>query len=105
MKLKESIKGNGKAVLNLCIHPNKTRSLFPAGYDEWRGCIEVHITEETKKGCANKELISILAEFFEVPKDSIAILSGKTSREKIVEIGGISKTTAIKRIKGVLNEL
>ena len=105
MKLEDNIKGNGKVILNLCIHPNKTRSLFPAGYDEWRGCIEVHITEEAKKGRANKELISILADFFDVPKDNVVVLSGKLSREKIVEIRGVSKTAAIKRTKGALNEL
>ncbi|OGE83840.1 MAG: hypothetical protein A3B95_02760 [Candidatus Doudnabacteria bacterium RIFCSPHIGHO2_02_FULL_43_13b] len=37
-------------------------------------------------GKANSMLISILAEYFDVPKSNLTIIGGKSTRVKIVEI-------------------
>lgn len=37
-------------------------------------------------GKANKELIEVLAEYFNTKKSNISIVSGHTSKKKIVEI-------------------
>jgi len=44
------------------------------------------IKSEPKHGKANKELIRKASDFFGVPENSIHIISGPTSRKKIIEI-------------------
>jgi len=46
----------------------------------------IKLKSAPKKGAANKELIELLAEHFRVTKKQIQIVSGVTSRNKIVEI-------------------
>ena len=51
---------------------------------------ESHFTVFTKivaeKGKANAQVIKLLADYFSVPQSNVSILSGKTSRNKIVYI-------------------
>ena len=48
--------------------------------------IIIAIKSEPKHGKANKELIRKTSDFFRVPECSIRIISGLTSRKKIIEI-------------------
>jgi uncharacterized protein (TIGR00251 family) len=48
--------------------------------------ILINIKSEPKHGKANKELIKKTSDFFGVREDSIRIVSGLTSRKKIIEI-------------------
>jgi len=48
---------------------------------------EVRTTAIPEKGEANKKVIELLADFFDVPKSKIKIVRGQTSREKEVEVG------------------
>jgi uncharacterized protein len=51
--------------------------------------ITVSIKSEPKHGKANKEMIKKLSDFFVVPENSIHIISGLTSRKKVIEIQNI----------------
>ena len=44
----------------------------------------VHVP--AREGKANQALIDLLADHFSVPKSSVRIIRGKTSRRKLVEI-------------------
>jgi uncharacterized protein (TIGR00251 family) len=48
--------------------------------------IVISIKSEPKRGKANKEIIRKIAEFFGVLEGSIHIISGLTSRKKVIEI-------------------
>lgn len=39
------------------------------------------------EGKANQALVELLADYFSVPKSSVSIIRGETSRRKLVEIG------------------
>jgi len=54
--------------------------------EEKEGIFSVCVKERAEKGKANKKLIEILSKYFNVPKQNIEIITGKTSRNKIVEI-------------------
>ena len=54
-------------------------------------------------GAANAALIELLAREFDRPKRDITIVSGLTSREKRVEIGGLSDADARARLSAILN--
>lgn len=46
----------------------------------------VSIKEPPEQGRANEAVISTLAEYFDISRSSIKIISGATSRQKIIEI-------------------
>lgn len=50
------------------------------------GELRVRVNAKPVDGAANIRLIEILAEHFKVPFGAIRIISGATSREKVVEI-------------------
>ena len=47
---------------------------------------DVKVDEKAVGGRANKRLLEILSEHFEVPRSRISIVRGVKSRDKIVEI-------------------
>lgn len=50
------------------------------------GILEVRVTAVPEKGKANKAVIELLSKHFKVPKSSIQIIRGQSSKEKIIEI-------------------
>lgn len=53
------------------------------------GSLNVHLKSPPVDGKANEELIKLLAKKFDVPKSSIRIKYGATSRQKLIEIDDI----------------
>lgn len=49
-------------------------------------CLRVKVTQPPEDGKANKAAIELLAKYFKIRKSAISIVSGTTSRNKIVEI-------------------
>jgi len=47
---------------------------------------DVSVDRRTEDGQANKRLLEILSEYFDVPKSKIRIVKGSKSRDKIVEL-------------------
>ena len=50
------------------------------------GTIRIHTTAVPADGAANDAVIKMLAKHFDVPKSSIRIIRGATSRNKVIEI-------------------
>lgn len=50
------------------------------------GELLVYLREPAVEGKANRALIKLLADYYEVPKTSVTIVSGLKSRNKIVRI-------------------
>jgi uncharacterized protein YggU (UPF0235/DUF167 family) len=48
----------------------------------------VWVKEKPQDDKANKAVVKILAEYLDVAKSNIALIKGKTSREKIFEVYG-----------------
>lgn len=49
-------------------------------------------------GAANAALIAFLSDVLDVPRRSIAIVRGESSRDKRVRVEGIDETSAIERL-------
>lgn len=60
--------------------------------------LKIKLHAKPEKGRANKELVEVLSKFLRVPKTSIKIVSGETSRTKIVEIEGLTAQDIIRRL-------
>lgn len=57
-----------------------------AGVEEKNGSIEVSVHTSPEDGKANREMLDLLADYFEVAKSSIEIVQGHTSRKKVIEV-------------------
>lgn len=53
--------------------------------------LKVRVSAPPVDGAANAMLIEVLATTFGVPAKSVAIVSGQTSRSKLVEVAGVSE--------------
>jgi len=54
--------------------------------EESENNFRVKVDAPPKEGKANKRLIEVLAQYFDVAKSKIKIVKGEKSRQKIVEI-------------------
>jgi len=63
------------------------------------GALVVAVHAPAREGKANKNLIELLSSHLKIPKSDISILSGMTSREKVIEISGISEKEVKQRLR------
>jgi uncharacterized protein (TIGR00251 family) len=63
------------------------------------GALKIRLTAPPVDGAANEALVKFLAQTLSIPKSHVEIVSGHTSREKIVRITGVSGA----EVKRVLN--
>ena len=54
------------------------------------GALKVAVTAPPEKGRANKALLTLLAEFLGVPRRDLSIVKGETTRDKRVEVAGVT---------------
>jgi len=72
--------------INVLVKPNaKYSQVIKTSNFDYKVSVDAPATE----GEANKRLIEILSEYFEVPRSFISILKGFKSKNKIVEIDSL----------------
>jgi uncharacterized protein (TIGR00251 family) len=77
--------------------------MFPAGYNEWRRCLEIKVEGEAKENKANAEVIATLAAFFHCSSKDLRIMSGEKNREKTILLINKRLDDVNKRLKEQLN--
>jgi uncharacterized protein (TIGR00251 family) len=92
MTLKDSAGGNR---LEVKVTPNAGRNAISGLKD---GVLQVKIAAPPDKGKANKELIDFLSERLGVRKSAVTIIRGETGRNKIIDIMGMDREEALKRL-------
>jgi uncharacterized protein (TIGR00251 family) len=69
--------------VSITVKPNsKKREVEPTGPNE----LLVKVIALPRENKANKEVIETLAEYFDVPKSRVSILSGLRSKKKVLEV-------------------
>lgn len=66
--------------------------------------LKIRIQAVPEKGEANNELIAFLSKILEIPKSHLALVSGKTSRQKKLKFEGISSEVILAKIQASLCE-
>jgi uncharacterized protein len=61
--------------------------------------LQVRLAAPPVDGAANAELIELLAAELKVPKRSVSIVAGETSRQKRVKVSGIDVETVAARLR------
>lgn len=83
-ELRRKLAAEGQLILDVKVITRSSKSEiseFPPD-----GSLKVKLAAIPEKGKANEELIALLAEFFDVPKNSIELLSGAGSQRKRLRI-------------------
>jgi hypothetical protein len=65
---------------------------------EHNGAIKVALTAAPVEGAANKSLLQFLAKLLGVPRSSVTLVSGETSRQKLVRVLGVSVEQAMENL-------
>jgi len=69
------------------VQPRASRSEVVGEHD---GALRIRLAAPPVDGAANEALIELLADLVHVPKRSVRIVAGESSRRKVVEIAGVT---------------
>jgi uncharacterized protein len=98
--IKLATKGDG-VTFAVRVQPRAAKSGVAGELD---GVLKVRLASPPVEGQANEELIRLLAKLFDAPRQRIAILSGQTSKNKIVIVSGITVAEASRVLAEALSQ-
>jgi uncharacterized protein (TIGR00251 family) len=61
---------------------------------------KLRVTAPAEGGRANDAVVRLLAEAVDVPRRQVALVSGQTAREKVVELQGLEAAEVERRLAG-----
>jgi uncharacterized protein (TIGR00251 family) len=88
----ESAKGISFAVK---VHPRARKNAITGTVSD---ALKLALTAPPVEGKANQAVIEFFADLFQIPRSSVTIASGETSRNKVIRIAGVSKPAAEQRL-------
>jgi len=92
IKIMDSLIG---ATFAVKVHPRAKRNAITG---EVGDALKVALTAPPVDGKANEACIELFAKLLKVPRSSVTIASGQTSRNKLIRVAGLSAETVIKRL-------
>jgi len=98
---KDLVKGEGPScILEVDVVPGAPKTEL-GKVNEWRGALQIKVAAQPREGEANDELVRFLAETLGLPRDSIMLVKGGTSRHKTIRIRAPKER--VERLLGVGN--
>jgi hypothetical protein len=73
--------------ISIYVQPRASKTAIVGMHD---GCVKVRLAAPPVDGAANAALVEFVAERLDVPKSRVRIVTGQTSRRKVVEVDGVS---------------
>lgn len=86
-------------IITIEVSAGSKKSQFPDGYNPWRKAFGVAVKAPPIEGKANKAIIELVADRFNIPKRDVTILSGQTASVKKLLITGISRQQIVDLVK------
>ena len=77
------------------VHPRARKNAITGTVGD---ALKLALTARPVDGKANQAVIDFFADLFAIPRSSVTIASGETSRNKIVRIAGVSKAVAEQKL-------
>jgi hypothetical protein len=90
--VQESAKGLSFAVK---VHPRARKNAITGTVGD---ALKLALTAPPVEGKANQAVIEFFADLFAIPRSSVTIASGETSRNKIVRVAGVSRPVAEQKL-------
>jgi uncharacterized protein len=81
------------------VHPRARKNAITGTVGD---ALKLALTAPPVEGKANQAVIEFFADLFEIPRSSVTIASGETSRNKIVRISGMNRRVVKERLAGML---
>ena len=81
------------------IVPGSSKNKIVGVYND---TIKIAVTAPPVEGKANKKCIAYLAKYFDVAKSKIEIISGQTSKNKLIKIYDISHKEFLEKIEKIV---
>jgi uncharacterized protein len=72
----------------LYVQPGASKTQIVGMHD---GLIKVRVAAPPVEGAANQALVEFVAKRLRIPKSRVRVVSGLTSRRKVLEIDGVSQ--------------
>jgi len=94
IKVQDGIQGVTFAVK---VHPRAKKDAITG---ELGDALKVSLTTPPIEGRANEACIEFFAKLLKVPRSSVTIASGQTSRNKVIRVAGVSRDYVIDRLRG-----
>ena len=85
----------GGVTFAIKVHPRAKKNAITG---ELGDALRVSLTAPPVEGKANEACIDFFAKLLEVPRSSITIAAGQTSRNKVIRVIGLSVTEIEKRL-------
>lgn len=81
--------GGGRLRFSVRVQPRARREAIVGAHG---GALRVQLTAPPMDGRANEELVAFLARRLGIPRSAVSLLAGRRSRNKIVEVAGVSRS-------------
>lgn len=91
------IRGND-IIIKVKIVPGSSKNKIIGLYND---ALKISIAAQPVEGKANKKCIAYLAKYFDVAKSKIEIISGQTSKNKLIKIYDISPKEFLDKIEKI----
>ena len=91
------IRGND-IIIKVKIVPGSSKNKIIGVYND---ALKITITAPPVEGKANKKCITYLAKYFDVAKSKIEIISGQTSKNKLIKIYNINQKEFLDKLKKI----
>jgi hypothetical protein len=79
------------------VHPRAKKDAITG---ELGDALKVSLTTPPVEGRANDACIAFFAKLLKVPRSSVTIASGQTSRNKVIRVTGVSREYVVDRLGG-----
>ena len=85
-------------IVKVKIVPGSSKNKIIGTYN---GALKIAITAPPVEGKANKKCIAYLAKYFDIAKSKIEIISGQTSKNKLIKIYDISQKEILEKLEKI----
>jgi len=89
------------ATFQVKVHPRARKNAITGVVGD---ALKVALTAPPVEGKANEACIKFLAEFLQVPRSSVTIAAGESSRQKLIRVAGMKAAEVEERLRGELAE-
>ena len=84
------------------VHPRARKNAITGTVGE---ALKLALTAPPVEGRANQAVVEFFADLFEIPRSSVTIASGASSRVKRIDIAGINAAHAQLRLQSILDHM
>lgn len=86
------------SILKIKVLPGSKRNEI-SGF--WQDMLKIKVTAQPEDGKANRACINLISDKLNIPKNKISLIKGHKSREKQINIEGVSSSSIDSKIKQI----